>query len=108
MNQVNKNRKRGKATESSLAKRMSAKRVGIYGGEDLKHDTWSIEVKNREKCVATGWMTQAIRNCDIFKMPMVILHINGARHDTDLVMVRLKDWEDMYGKFSSGGSNNDN
>lgn len=95
------NRKRGKRTEAALATRTGSKRVGIFGDHDLEHELWSIEVKNRQKCVVTSWMHQSIRNCHLFKTPLVILHIHGDRHDNDLVMMRLKDWEDNYGKLGS-------
>lgn len=99
MSVVDSNRKRGKRTEAAIAKRMDGKRVGLYGGQDIEHDTWSIEVKNRQKCVVESFMNQAIRNCDLFKMPMVIIHIHGQRHDKDLVVIRLRDWEEMYGSL---------
>ena len=51
------NRNRGKATERALAKRLNGKRVGVMGGEDITGvSSWSIEVKNRVKSTAHGFM----------------------------------------------------
>jgi hypothetical protein len=92
------NRNRGKNTEKAIAGRLNGKRVGIFGGEDLDAGAFSVEGEDRKAFVGAGFMAQAIRNCPQGKTPLVVVHITGARHDGDLVMMRLADWQDWYGK----------
>lgn len=87
-----KNRRRGKRTESAIAKLLNGKRLGILGKDDVQAGAFSIEVKDRVKFVGTGFMEQAIRYCPGDKTPLVIVHTTGTRHDDDLVMMRLSDW----------------
>ncbi len=86
-----KNRNRGKKTEAAIAKRL-----GILGNDDVQAGAFSIEVKDRVKFVGTGFMEQAVRNCPKDKTPLVVVHVTGARHDGDLVMMRLSDWQDRH------------
>lgn len=71
---------------------------------DVETDVWSIECKEREKLPA--WlhkaMAQARTNATPGKLPLVILHQKGERHDNDMVVVRLADWEDWYGEVEEG------
>jgi hypothetical protein len=94
------NRTRGKNTERAIAKIVGGKRIGTLCGEDIQHDDYSIEVKNRVKSTAHGFMAQAIRNCPQGKTPMVIIHKHGDLHGNDLVCVRLKDWESWNGSIT--------
>ncbi|MBF0519320.1 MAG: hypothetical protein HQK92_06315 [Nitrospirae bacterium] len=96
-----KNRNRGKATERAIASRMSGERVGILGGEDISHPVFSVEVKARQKFVASEWMSQAVRNAPDGKTPLVVVHLKGQRHDNDLVVIRMRDFEDYNGRLSS-------
>jgi len=89
---TSKNRRRGKRTELAIAKLLNGKRLGILGNDDVQAGPFSIEVKDRQKFVGTGFMAQAIRNCPQDKTPLVVVHTTGARHDDDLVMMRLSDW----------------
>lgn len=91
-----KNRNRGKKTEAAIAKRLGGKRLGILGNDDVQAGAFSIEVKDRVKFVGTGFMEQAVRNCPKDKTPLVVVHVTGARHDGDLVMMRLSDWQDRH------------
>lgn len=90
------NRQRGKRTEKSIAKLLDGKRIGILGKDDIQtyDGRFSIEVKDRKKCVVTGFMEQAKRNCGE-KIPLVVLHITGSRHDEDIVMMRMENWKEM-------------
>jgi hypothetical protein len=97
MNAAKQNRNRGKATEKAIAGRLNGKRVGTLGGQDVEAGAFSIEVKSRKAFVGAGFMAQAIRNCPQGKTPLVIVHVTGARHNGDLVMMRLADWQDWYG-----------
>lgn len=94
----NANRQRGKRNERATAKRLGGKRVGIMGGEDVECGLLSLECKSRVTFVGTKWMAQCVRNAPDGKTPVVIVHTHGTRRNEDLVMVRLKDWEDMYGR----------
>lgn len=98
-----KNRQRGKRTEKAIAKRIGGKRIGILGKSDVEHACFSFEVKSRKKFVAEKWMLQAERNCEEGKTPAVIVHILRLQHKNDLVIIRLKDFEDFLGKIKMGG-----
>lgn len=88
------NRNRGKGSECAVAKALGGKRVGTMGGEDIHLDgPWSVEVKSRAAFVAADWMDQAVRNAPTGKTPLVVVHVRGKRHDKDLVIVRLADWQ---------------
>ena len=89
-----KNRQRGKANEKALASILNAARVGIFGGEDLFKDKYSIEAKSRKSFVAEKWMIQSEKNCK-GRIPIVVVHITGKQHDNDLVMFRLKDCKNI-------------
>ncbi len=89
-----KNRQRGKANEKALASILNAARVGIFGGEDLFKDKYSIEAKSRKSFVAENWMLQSEKNCK-GRIPIVVVHITGKQHDNDLVMFRLKDCKNI-------------
>lgn len=94
------NRDRGKRHEREIAKRLGGIRMGTMGGEDIHMDTpWSIECKARKAFVACDWMEQAVDNSPAGKTPMVVVHVHGSRHDEDLVILRLKDWEEWYGEL---------
>jgi hypothetical protein len=96
------NRQRGKATEKAIAKRIGGKRVGIFGGEDIDAGPFSVEVKDRSVFVGGSFMAQAVRNCPQGKTPLVIVHVTGARHDGDLVIMRMRDWEEWFGDLTKG------
>jgi hypothetical protein len=42
-------------------------------------------------------MDQAVRNAPPGKTPLVVVHVQGKRHDKDLVVIRLADWIDWHG-----------
>ena len=91
------NRRRGKDAERALAKRLEGRRTGVLGGEDILHPLLSIEVKSRSRFIGEGFMAQAKRNSN-GKIPAVIIHILNKSHDHDLVMMELRDFEDLFGK----------
>ncbi|MBW8001689.1 MAG: hypothetical protein FVQ80_06665 [Planctomycetes bacterium] len=96
---VKRNRKRGRRNEKVTAEAMGFDLKGLYGGEDAKSESFSAEYKDRKKFVGFGWMEQAIRNCPSGKIPLVVIHITHQRRSKDLVMMRLSDWVDWYGKI---------
>ena len=91
-----------------MAKRLGGKSVGTIEGQDISFDDslvdkpWSIEVKHRKKFVGNTFMNQAIKNAPVGKTPLVIVHELNQRFDNSLVLIRLKDWEEWYGKFEKG------
>lgn len=95
MSASGKNRRRGKDTERALAQRLGGKRVGILQGEDIEHPTFSIECKEREKLPVflTKAYQQAVNNCPEWKIPIVVLHQLSNKHDDDLVIIKLREFE---------------
>lgn len=93
------NRDRGKSLERSVAKALNGKRVGTMGGEDVQAGLFSVECKSRVKFIGKSFMAQAIRNCPEGRLPCVVVHIQGARHADDLVMLRMSDFRDLYGEL---------
>jgi len=93
----NKNRDRGNSLQRYMSKRLGGLNVGILGGEDimLEGGKFSIEVKERQSFAGWKFMEQAINNSSPKKIPIVILHILKKSHNTDLVMIQLKDWEEI-------------
>jgi hypothetical protein len=97
MSLVQKNRRRAKAIERALAKRLGGRRVGILGQEDIFTDLFSVEVKSRKSVAVWDWYQQAVRNAK-GKIPLLIVHITGKRHDDDLVVLSLADFEKLIKK----------
>lgn len=95
------NRRRGNDAERAVARRLNGKRTGVLGGEDITHPLLSIEVKSRKWFAGDRFMAQAKRNCS-GKIPAVIIHITGRSHGHDLVMLELKDFEDLFGSLKKG------
>jgi len=87
------NRDRGKDAERAVAKMLGGKRIGLMGGEDVFHPTYSIEVKSTKSFVGRKWMLQCIKNNKDNKIPMVVVHQANTRHEDDLVMIRMKDFK---------------
>ena len=66
---------------------------------DVETTAFSVEVKSRK--TLPGWieaaMCQAEDNASDGKLPLVVLHQVGRRHDNDLVMVRLGAFVEWFG-----------
>jgi len=92
MSLVQRNRRRAKAVERVLAKRLGGRRVGILGQEDIFTDLFSVEVKVRKAVAVWEWYQQAVRNAK-GRVPLLIIHVTGKRHDEDLVVMSLADFE---------------
>ncbi len=99
MNASRRNRERGKAAERHVAKALGGERVGVLGGEDVSHDLLSVEVKSRVRFVGETFMSQARANCPDGKIPAVVVHVHGKRHCDDLVLLRMRDFEDLHGRI---------
>lgn len=94
------NRERGREYEKRLTDRFKGYRQGLYGGEDVATEIFSIEAKTRKKFVGKQFMEQAVANCSKDKTPLVVVHVVGQRMANDLVMLRLGDFEDWYGSLN--------
>jgi len=87
-----------KGVERSLAKRLNGERTGHTGGADVQTDWLCAEVKSRK--TLPQWVRDAVaqakRNAGISQLPVAILHQQGQRHDADLVVMTLADFENNF------------
>jgi hypothetical protein len=94
-----------KGVERAIAKRLNGDRIGQYGGADVQTDWFTVEVKSRK--TLPQWIRDAIaqskRNAGISQLPIVILHQVGQRHDADLVVMALADFENWFGQAGDSG-----
>lgn len=88
-----------KQTERAIAARLGGKRLGHLGGVDVDAGWLAIECKHRQSLPAwlTAAMAQARRNAQDGQLPVAILHTHGGRHDDDLLVLRLVDFQDWFG-----------
>lgn len=89
-----------KATERAIAKRLGGERVGPSGKStaDVITDALAIEVKTRK--TLPHWLLDAMAQATAAaaadgRLPVVVLHQKGQRHDGDLVVLRLTDFEEL-------------
>ena len=94
-NTSNKNRGRGKRFEKQVARMVNGDRIGIFGGTDVRTDGYSIECKTRVKSTVHNFMAQAERNCIAGTTPVVIVHLKGARFESDVVCMRMRDYKKL-------------
>ena len=93
--------RRGYRHEAAIAKRFNSERVGLTGKATIDVDAgWlAIECKERESLPA--WIKVALGKANAKandgQLAIVILHELGERHDNDLVVLRLKDFEERFG-----------
>ena len=84
-----------KACERAIARILGGKRVGATGtnSPDVVTDRFAVEVKMRRTFPHEVWaaMDQAEQNAGK-RMPLVVMHRHGARHEYDLVVLRLADF----------------
>jgi hypothetical protein len=99
---VRRNKSQGRAVQSKLAKILGGDNVGTLGGEDIHfHELpWSVEAKHCKAFVGNKFMEQAKKNAPKGKTPIVIVHTKNQRFSKSIVMIRLSDWEDFYGKIT--------
>jgi hypothetical protein len=90
-----------KKSELVIAKRLGGKRAGPTGkiGSDVLHDWLAIEVKERKRKAAwlEDMLLQTTKAARPGQLPIVILHWLNARHNSDIVLLRLKDFEEWFG-----------
>ena len=98
-----------KATERAVANLLGGRRVPVSGrgrgdAPDIAHDWLAIEVKHRKRL--PKWlreaMCQAKASSGLSRLPIVVLHEAGQRHDEDLVMLALGDFVDWFGQPGIG------
>lgn len=89
---MGKGKRRGKSLENYVADLFMGYKQGLYGGEDVALQRFSIECKERQTPFKTldKWMEQARDNCK-GKVPMVYFHVNNQRHENDYVIFRAED-----------------
>ncbi len=98
--QVNRNKSHGRHVQSVFAKKLGGKSVGTIEGQDISHEIWSVEVKDRKKFIGNTFMVQAVKNCPEDRTPLVIVHETGQRFAQSVVLMRFCDWEDWFGKLN--------
>ena len=92
-----------KQTERSIARRLQGRRVGPTGasGPDILTPHLAIEVKERRRLPA--WLKEAVHQASAGagdgRLPLVVLHQAGQRHDGDIVCLRLVDLERLLGEL---------
>ena len=90
-----------KTAERTIARRLGGKRTGPSGraGPDVTSSWLAVEVKTRRRLPA--WLLDALQQaragCSETRLPLVILHQVGSRHDDDLVLLSLGDFESWFG-----------
>ncbi len=93
-----------KRTEREIAGVLGGKRVPITGRSrgdvpDVAHFWLSVEVKSRRTLPA--WLLDAVSQARAaaaeHQLPVAILHEQGARHNSDLVVMRLSDFREWFG-----------
>lgn len=86
--------------ERKTARAFGGKRVGPTGkvGPDIHHKWLSIECKERKSLPA--WLLDAMRQITTAsstnKLPIVVLHQLGDRHNNDLVVIRQFDFVNWF------------
>lgn len=97
------NKRQGRAVQSKLARRLGGKSVGTIERQDISFNDpakpWSVEAKHRKKFLGDTFMAQAVKNCPKGKTPLVVVHTLNQNFNNSLVLIRLKDWENWYGKI---------
>ena len=95
-----------KNCERAIAAKIGGVRLSNHGlglqTPDVETEAYSVEVKSRKVLPAwlTGAVAQAVRNASAGKLPLVVLHEVGRRHDNDLVILRMGDFQEWFGEVS--------
>lgn len=92
-----------KAAERAIAAKMNGERTSNQGlgsaVADVLTESYAVEVKHR--AALPGWLLNAVaqarRNAPRGKTPLVVLHEAGSRYDDALVVVRLADFQELWG-----------
>lgn len=98
-----------KQCERAIAHRLAGSRAGNRGtaSPDVQTPWASVEVKTRQ--TLPRWLLDAMRQARVNawgdRLPLLILHETGARHDDDLCILRLADFEAWFGDLGYGTLN---
>ncbi len=88
-----------KSCERRVAELLGGHRVPVSGrgrgdAPDIEHPTLSVEVKSRKKIPA--WLEDALRQAQAStkdgRLPIMVLHQDGQRYSSSLVVLRLEDF----------------
>lgn len=92
-----------KRTERKVAAYYGGKRIPVTGRQrgdvpDIEHDWISFEVKHRQS--VPEWILDAMRQAIAAKgdekLPVVVIHQSGTRHDNDLVVLTAYDFREWF------------
>lgn len=90
-----------KAVERQIARYLGGERNPVGSGVRCDVSTKLLSVEVKEKQELPKWlidaMSQAVRNCEENKIPVVILHRKGDEHRFDYLIIRLGDFRDYWG-----------
>lgn len=95
-----------KHTERRVAQIIGGQRTSKTGlgsqTPDVESGSYSVEVKHRANVPAwlSGALEQSQRNATPGKLPLVVIHEAGARHDDDMVLLRLSDFVEWFGEVT--------
>lgn len=90
-----------KATERAVARLLGGERVAVSGrvrgyAPDVSHPRLSLEIKHRQ--TLPRWIENALEQAEASstdgRLPVAVLHGNGARYEKSLCVLRLKDLAD--------------
>lgn len=89
-----------KAFEKRIGARLGGERVGILGGEDVRHPVLSIECtqvdKGRFPVMVKNKYLQAIKHCPKGKKPIVIMKEKRRMDENSLVIISLTNFEKIF------------
>jgi hypothetical protein len=57
------------------------------------------QIKEVNAFIGNTYMNQAEKNCPDAKLPVVVVHTTGRRHEHDVVLVRYLYWESLLNKI---------
>jgi len=90
-----------------MASRIGGERVPVTGrgrgdAPDIRHEWLAIEYKHWKRGKIPQWLKNAVAQAVAsvrgdHQLPIAILHTTGERHDDDLVVMRLRDFEEWFG-----------
>lgn len=92
-----------KAAERAIAAKMNGQRTSNQGLGSatayVETESYAVECKHRQSL--PGWLLDAVRqarrNAPQGKTPLVVLHEAGSRYDDALVVLRLADFQELWG-----------
>ena len=94
--------RRGYRHEADMAKRLNGQRVGLTGKATIDVDAGWLAIECKERQTLPAWiqtaMSKARAKASDDQLAVVILHELGKRHDNDLVVLRLCDFEEHFGE----------